>query len=193
MVGEGYDHGDGCCRCVTRGRSAALDRGGRRQDSSAGTNDGFVGFGRFARVPAAVVVIGVVESAVGVLALVVGGPLLAAATGALYVGFVAVIWRALVTGATTCGCFGRVNSPPSWLHVVGNAGFAVTSFVAAAGRTPAQVMADQPASGIGFVLGSGVIAGLALVAFTAVPEALAARGGTPSSASFHINSERHNR
>ena len=144
-------------------------------------------------VPAAVVVIGVVESAVGVLALVVGGSLLAAATGALYVGFVAVVWRALVTGATTCGCFGRANSPPSWLHVVGNATFAVASFVAVAGQTPTQVMADQPASGIGFVLGSGVIAGLALVAFTAVPEALAARSGNPSSASFHINSERHNR
>lgn len=144
-------------------------------------------------VPAAVVVIGVVESVVGVLALVVGGPLLAAATGALYVGFLAVVWRALVTGATTCGCFGRVNSPPSWLHVVGNAGFAVASFVAVAGKTPTQVMADQLASGIGFVLGAAVIAGLALVAFTAVPEALAARGGAPSAAGFRINSERNNR
>ena len=158
----------------------------------APTTDLLASFG-LPEVSAVVVVIGVVESVVGILALVVGGPLLAAAIGAVYVGFVAVVWRALVTGATTCGCFGRVNSPPSWLHVVGNAGFAVASFVAAAGRTPAQVMADQPASGIGFVLGSGVIAGLALVAFTAVPEALAARGGTPSSASFHINSERHNR
>lgn len=144
-------------------------------------------------VPAVVVVIGVVESAVGVLALVVGGPLLAVCTGVLYLGFLAVVWRALATGATTCGCFGRVNSPPSWVHVVGNAGFAVASFVAVAGRTPTQVMADQPASGIGFVFGAGVVAGLALVAFTAVPEALAARSGTPSSASFRINSERQNR
>ena len=144
-------------------------------------------------VPVVVVVIGVVESAVGILAMVAGGPLLAAATGTLYVGFMVVVTGALATGARTCGCFGRVDSPPSWLHVVGNAGFAVASFVAVAGQTPTQVMADQPASGIGFVLGSGVIAGLALVAFTAVPEALAARSGTPSSASFHINSERHNR
>ena len=143
--------------------------------------------------PVAVAVIGAVESAVGVLALVIGGPLLAAATAALYLGFFAVVWRALATGATTCGCFGRVNSPPSWLHLFGNAGFAIASVVAVAGRTPTQVMADQPASGIGFVLAAGVIAGLALVAFTAVPEALAARRGTPPSASFQINSESHNR
>jgi len=151
------------------------------------TTDALASFGLPA-LPAAVVVLGVVESVVGVLALLVGGPILAVATGALYLGFLAVVWRALVTGATTCGCFGRVDSPPSWLHVVGNAGFAAVSFVAVAGQTPAQVMADQPASGIGFVLGSGVIAGLALVVFTAVPEALAARGGTRSTG-FQITSE----
>ncbi|MDE0606593.1 MAG: hypothetical protein OXH78_05495 [Acidimicrobiaceae bacterium] len=156
------------------------------------TTDLLASFG-LPEAPAAVVVIGLVESAVGVLALVVGGPLSAAATGVLYLGFLAVVWRALVTGATTCGCFGRVNAPPSWLHVVGNAGFAAASFVAVAGPTPTQVMADQPASGVGFVLGSGVIAGLALVAFTAVPEALAARGGTSSAARFNINGEHPNR
>lgn len=127
---------------------------------------------------AAVVVIGVVESAVGVLALAVGGPVLAVATGTLYLGFIAVVGRALATGAGSCGCFGRIETPPSWIHVIGNAVFAVVSFVAAAGRTPAQVMADQPAAGVGFVFASGVTAGLALAAFTALPEALAARRGT---------------
>lgn len=131
-------------------------------------------------VPAAVVVIGVVESIVGILALAVGGPALAVATGALYVGFIVVASRALATGAGSCGCFGRIDTPPSWIHVIGNAAFAVVSFVAAAGRTPAQVMADQPAGGVGFVLAAGVTAGLALVAFTAVPEALAARRGARS-------------
>lgn len=141
------------------------------------TTELLVSFG-LPEVPAAVVVIGVVESAVGVLALVVGGPLLAAATGVLYLVFLAAAWRALVTGAPTCGCFGRANSPPSWLHIVGNSGFAAASFVAVAGQTPTQVMSEAPANGIGFVLGAGVIAGLALVAFTAVPEALAARGSS---------------
>ena len=140
-------------------------------------------------VTAAVVVIGVVESAVGVLSLAVGGPLLAVATGTLYVGFIVVVSRALATGAGSCGCFGRIDSPPSWIHVVGNAVFAVASFIAAAGRTPEQVMADQPANGIGFVLAAGVTAGLALAAFTAVPEALAARRSTRSAADLRSNSE----
>lgn len=131
-------------------------------------------------VPAAVAVIGVVESLVGVSALAVGGPLLAVATGTLYVGFIVAVGRALATGAGSCGCFGRVDSPPSWIHIIGNAVFATVSFIAAAGPTPAQAMAEQPANGIGFVLAAGVTAGLALVAFTAVPEALAARRGSNS-------------
>ncbi len=141
------------------------------------------------KVAAAVVVIGVVETAVGVSALVFGGPLWAAVIGIFYVGFIGVVGRALATGARSCGCFGRADAPPSWIHVLGNALFAAVSFVASLGRTPAQVMADQPAGGIGFVLGAGVIAGLALVAFTALPEAFAARGGTGSSVEFRINSE----
>ena len=139
-------------------------------------------------VTAAVVVIGVVESAVGVLALAVGGPLLAAATGTLYAGFIAVVGRSLATGAGSCGCFGRIDTPPSWIHVIGNAVFAVVSFVAAAGRTPTQAMAEQPANGAGFVLAAGVAAGLALAAFTAVPEALEARRGSQS-ADLRITSE----
>ncbi|MYH87535.1 MAG: hypothetical protein F4125_02745 [Acidimicrobiaceae bacterium] len=156
------------------------------------TTDLLASFG-LPKVTALVVAIGAAESSVCIAALVVGGPILAAVTGALYLGFLAVVWRALAVGATTCGCFGRVDSPPSWLHVVGNAGFAVVSFVAVAGDTPMQVMGDQPASGIGFVLGAGVIAGLALVAFTAVPEALAARAAPPSSASFRVDSRPPNR
>lgn len=137
---------------------------------------------------AAVMVIGVVESALGVGVLVVGGPLLAAATGILYVVFVGAVGRALATGARSCGCFGRIDSPPSWIHVAGNSVFAVVSFVAVAGRTPAQIMADQPAGGVAFVLAAGVVAGVALVAFTALPEALTARRGAPS-ADLRISSE----
>lgn len=156
------------------------------------TMDLLVSFG-LPEVTALAVGIGLAESSVGIAALVVGGPILAAATGVFYLGFLAVVWRALTVGAKTCGCFGRVNSPPSWLHVVGNAGFAAASFVAVAGNTPIQVMGDQPASGLGFILGSGVIAGLALVAFTALPEALAARAGASPSVNFQIHGERSSR
>ncbi len=129
--------------------------------------------------------IGVAETGLGVAALVFGGSFTAIATGALYIGFTAVVVRALAVGAESCGCFGRADAPPSWLHVVGNTGFAAVSLVAAAGDTPLEVMDDQPAAGLGFVVGVGVIAGLALVAFTALPEALAAR--RPSIPAFRID------
>lgn len=140
--------------------------------------------------PSLTIGIGVVESVVGVTALLVGGPIVAAATGALYLGFVAVVWRALAAGATSCGCFGRVDAPPSWIHIVGNAALAAVSFGAIAGDAPLEVMDGQPAGGAGFVLVVGVVAGLALVAFTALPEALGARASGPAAAApFRIDLE----
>jgi hypothetical protein len=120
--------------------------------------------------------LGVVEMALAVAALGVGGPWFASAVGVLYSLFTIVVVRALAVGATSCGCFGRADTPPSWLHVTGNALFAIASFVAAsADQTPVDAMGDQPASGAPYVLLIGVIAGLAVVGFTALPEALAAR------------------
>lgn len=113
--------------------------------------------------------IGVVESAVGVGSLAIGGPVFAAVTGALYLGFVVVVWRAIATGASSCGCFGRVDTPPSAVHIIGNLALAGASLVATAGDTPLDVMDGQPAAGIGFVLVVGVLAGLSLVMFTALP------------------------
>ena len=126
--------------------------------------------------------IGGIESLVGLGALAVGGPGPAVATGALYLGFVVVVWRAMAAGATSCGCFGRVDAPPSWIHIAGNAALAAVSFAAVAGDPAVDVMDGQPAGGLGFVLLVGVIAGLALVAFTALPEALGARRAAPAAA-----------
>ncbi|MEZ5247494.1 MAG: hypothetical protein R2707_20565 [Acidimicrobiales bacterium] len=135
--------------------------------------------------------IGIVESVVGLLALAFGGPAAAVATGALYVGFVVVVWRAMAAGATSCGCFGRVDAPPSWIHIAGNAALAAVSFAAVGGDAAVDVMARQPAGGIGFVAAVGVLAGLALVSFTALPEALAARHGTTAvAAPFRIDGQR---
>ena len=66
--------------------------------------------------------------------------------------------------ATSCGCFGRVDALPTWLHVFGNLALAACSFGAVAGRSPLEVMEDQPAAGVGFVAAVGVLAGLELVA-----------------------------
>ena len=59
-----------------------------------------------------------------------------------------------------------------------------------AAPTPAEVMGDQPAAGLPFVLLVGVLAGLALVAFTALPEALSARRPAPAVRAFRVHEER---
>jgi hypothetical protein len=121
-------------------------------------------------------ILGVIEISSALTALAVGGPLAAAAVGVLYTVFALVVIRALSVGAASCGCFGRADTPPSWVHVVGNSFFAFASFlVASADRTPVDAMGEQPAGGAPFVLLTGVLAGLAAVGFTALPEALAAR------------------
>lgn len=121
------------------------------------------------------VVLGVVEIVLGLGALVLEVPALAVAVGLLYVAFAATVLRAMAIGAESCGCFGRVEAPPSWFHVGGNVVLGGASLVAAGADSPLEVMDGQSAGGVGFVILVGVLAGLALVVFTAVPEAMAAR------------------
>ncbi|MFZ0015524.1 MAG: MauE/DoxX family redox-associated membrane protein [Acidimicrobiia bacterium] len=79
---------------------------------------------RAARLPASTPVtyaLGVIESTVAVLALVVGGP--AVLAGALlYGGFTIFTLAATLYDfpIQSCGCFGRADTPPSRLHVVFN-------------------------------------------------------------------------
>ena len=132
------------------------------------------------RAPAPLVrLVGGSEVAIGVVALLVGGPL-AWAVGLIYVSFAVIVLRAVLVEARSCGCFGRLDAPPSWVHVGGNLALAAVSFAAAGeARPPAAVimetLVDSPAAGVALALEIIVVAGLALVAFTALPEALGAR------------------
>jgi hypothetical protein len=130
---------------------------------------------RFLSGEAQAVAIGVVEIGLGMAALAIGGPVTAGIVGVFYVGFAVAVVRALMVGATSCGCFGRAESPPTRIHVAGTIGLAVVSFIAIGGATPLEVMDNQPFEGLGFVVLVGVLAGLFLVLFTALPEAMAAR------------------
>ena len=110
------------------------------------------------------------EAAIGVAALLVGGPL-AWAVGLIYGSFAVIVLRAVLAEARSCGCFGRLDAPPSWVHVAGNSALAAVSFVAAgAARPPAaailEALVDSPAAGAALALEIVVVAGLALVAFT---------------------------
>ena len=126
--------------------------------------------------------IGCVEVAAGLAALAAGGPVAAGAVGLFYAAFALVVLRARMVGAPSCGCFGKAAAPPSRIHFAGNLTLAGASLAAAAaGERPVDAVVGlagaQPAVAVALVLAVGVLAGLVIVAFTALPEALHARSG----------------
>ena len=123
--------------------------------------------------------VGASEAAIGVAALFLGGAA-AWAVGLLYAVFAAVVLRALLAGAGSCGCFGRLDAPPSRIHVLGNLVLAGVSFASAGAPSPpipaiVQAMGDSPVVGAALAAVIALLAGLLLVSFTALSEALGAR------------------
>jgi hypothetical protein len=121
---------------------------------------------------------GAAEVVIGVGALATGDAVFAAmvaASYALFAGFVVVALRSNAP-ISSCGCFGKVDTPPSPVHVVVDAAFAVVAVAAAVVGDVAlpDVVGDQPLLGIPFVL--LVVIGLSLVylAFTSLPKTMAA-------------------
>jgi hypothetical protein len=70
--------------------------------------------------PDAVRVLAVVELFLGTLALSVSSPVIAALVAVSYAAFLAVTALALVRKLPidSCGCLGKLETPPSWRHLV---------------------------------------------------------------------------
>jgi hypothetical protein len=139
-----------------------------------------VGF-RFPRVlPARVVVRigGALEVAIGIAALLVGGPVLCALVAVSYLAFAGFVVVALRTGApiSSCGCFGKVDTPPSVVHVVLDVAFAGVAAGAAftGGVALPDVLGAQPLLGIPFLMLLAIGCSLVFLAFSALPKTLAA-------------------
>jgi len=121
---------------------------------------------------------GAVELVIGVGALVTGHAAFAALVAASYLLFAAFVVVALRSGSpiSSCGCFGKVDTPPSTVHVVIDVVFAVVAAAAAIVGDVAlpDVVADQPLLGVPFLF--LVVIGLSLVylAFTSLPKTMAA-------------------
>jgi len=123
---------------------------------------------------AAVRVGGAVEVALAVGAVLTGAPVLAALVAVSYLLFTAFVLVALGRGLPigSCGCFGKVDTPPSVLHVVVNLA-AVTAAIGVAlgdGTGIADVLADQPLAGVPFLLLVAVGGYAAFTALTVVPQ-----------------------
>jgi hypothetical protein len=123
-------------------------------------------------------VFGTAEAIVAVAALATGWWLLALLVAASYLAFALFVIGALRAGTPlgSCGCFGKVDTPPTVVHVVIDlAAVAVATGVAVA-PTPSlpDVLSDQPLAGVPFLLLASTGVYLVFLAFTALPKVMAA-------------------
>lgn len=118
--------------------------------------------------------LGLAEVVLGSAVVAAPSPVSLGLLAAAYVGFVAFSAAALRSGASlrSCGCFGKVDTPPSPLHIGINAVIAVAG-VAAALSAPA--LGDVRAAGLGAWLGLAVLSYLVFGMLTALPAAMTTR------------------
>lgn len=102
------------------------------------------------------------EALLGIWAVASPGPVAAALVATSYVLFTVVVVHARLRGGalSTCGCFGRPDTPATWPHAVLNALFAVAA-VTVALHTPTDatfrtLLAHQPWAGLPLLFVSGV-------------------------------------
>jgi hypothetical protein len=114
--------------------------------------------------PALVRVLALAEVVLGILAIVVGGTVLWTLVAASYIAFGMFVVAALRVDAPigSCGCFGRADTPPHWLHVVIDVGLwlVVVTWVVRLDQAPLDEIADHGGDGA-----IAIAAALALIAF----------------------------
>jgi len=130
--------------------------------------------------PTVVRVGGLAEALLGAAALAIGGRVTAALMAASYAGFAVFVLTALARGApiSSCGCLGRIDTPPTITHVLVNVAGAVVAGIVAIvpDATPVEVIDDQPLLGVPFVLVVAAGVGAVFLLLTALPRRHAARG-----------------
>ncbi|MGZ4735202.1 MAG: MauE/DoxX family redox-associated membrane protein [Acidimicrobiia bacterium] len=124
--------------------------------------------------PVVVRVGGAVEVVIGVAAIATGGPIAAGLVALSYLLFTAFVVLAIVRHLPigSCGCFGKIDTPPSLVHVVLNVGAIVTATAVALGSGGGigAVLADQDLLGLPFLLFVATATYLAFLALTALPQ-----------------------
>jgi hypothetical protein len=123
--------------------------------------------------------VAVVEVAVGAAALVLAGPVPAALVAISYLAFTGVVIAALRAGTmiSSCGCFGRDDTPPDASHVLVNLALAAVAAGAAISGSPSPWDAVVGAGTVEAVLAVGLVAlgsWMVVLVYTALPQAAAA-------------------
>lgn len=140
---------------------------------------------------------GLIELTVGLLAFLLGGWVLQVVVALGFVVFAATTLRLIQLGdaATSCGCFGRLSSRPTAIHVAVDVVAAAVAGFAAAVDAPGFLDArpDLPAAGIPYLLLVALGTWLVTATLTVLPDTLvAARRGpaAPTTRPFEVTSVR---
>ncbi len=136
-----------------------------------------VGALRRAGIPVPPIVVrigGALEVAIGIAAIITGGAVAAALVAVSYLLFTGFVVFALVRHLPigSCGCFGKIDTPPSLVHVVLNVGAIVTATAVALGPGGGigSILSDQELAGLPFLLLVATATYLAFLALTALPQ-----------------------
>jgi hypothetical protein len=124
--------------------------------------------------PVVVRIGGAAEVGIGVVAIATGAPVAAALVALSYLLFTGFVVLALARHIPigSCGCFGKVDTPPSLVHVVLNVGaiVAATAVALGPGDGIGEVLADQDLLGLPFLVFVATATYLAFLALTALPQ-----------------------
>ena len=105
--------------------------------------------------PTLVRVFGAVEVGIALAALTVGGRVPAALVAASYLAFAVFVAYALARGGvlSSCGCFGKPDTPPTRLHIVLNLCAAAIALAVAVdpGDNLRNTVSTQPMHGVPFI------------------------------------------
>ena len=143
------------------------------------------------RSTALVRLLGVGELALAAAVLVVPSRPVLALLAAAYLGFAGFVLLALRRGTalSSCGCFGKADTPPTRVHVGVVAGFAAVALAACAtGSAGVADVLSAPGAGLPVLLAAAVTVWLSWVALADLPQVVvAARGQAAApSTSFRL-------
>jgi hypothetical protein len=129
-------------------------------------------------------VLGAGEAVLALVALAVAGPISAALVAISYASFAAFVGYAMARGLfiSSCGCFGKPDTPPTAAHLAVNLGAATLATLAALfpGRSPLRQLVHSPGAGVPFAALVLVIAGLGYLALAEWPRLVAVFRLNPS-------------
>jgi hypothetical protein len=125
---------------------------------------------------------GIVEAALACAALLTGSAVLAVLVAVSYLTFAGFVVAARRTGAplASCGCLGKIDTPPHLVHVVLDvlAASAAVGVAITGGAPISRVLADQPWGGVPLAILLVIGIWAAGLAMSALPRTLVAARGS---------------